>query len=59
MILVELDSVTMWWVRQETVPGATFERKNRRHCFSTDIHTTFTPTSTSAAAAAAAAATTS
>jgi len=27
MIVVELDSVTIWWVRQETLPGATFKRK--------------------------------
>jgi hypothetical protein len=27
MILVELDSVAVWWVRQEALPSATFERK--------------------------------
>ena len=27
MIVVELDSVTIWWVRQETLPAATFKRK--------------------------------
>jgi hypothetical protein len=24
MIVVELNSVTLWWVRQEIIPGATF-----------------------------------
>lgn len=51
MIVVELDSVTVWWVRQETVSGATFKRKNGRHYFTTDLHTTYNPTSTAAAAA--------
>jgi hypothetical protein len=27
MILVELDIVTIWWVRQETLPITTFERE--------------------------------
>jgi hypothetical protein len=25
--LVELNSVAIWWVRKETLPGATFKRK--------------------------------
>jgi hypothetical protein len=50
MIVVELDSVTVWWVRQETVPGATFKRKNGRYYFSTDLQTARTPSTTAAAA---------
>jgi hypothetical protein len=26
MILVELESVATWWVREETLPGATFKK---------------------------------
>jgi len=38
MILVELDSVAVQWVGQETVPSATFKRKkNRRHYFFSDL----------------------
>jgi hypothetical protein len=29
MILVELDSIAMWWVRQETLPAATLKRKKQ------------------------------
>jgi hypothetical protein len=40
MIVVELDSVTIWWVRQETLPAATFKRKkNRSYYFNTDLYT--------------------
>ena len=39
MILVELDSVTMHWLRQETLPSTTFTRKkNWRHYFHADLH---------------------
>jgi hypothetical protein len=37
MILVELDSVAVWWVREETLFGTIFERKNWRHYFCTDL----------------------
>jgi hypothetical protein len=38
MILVGLDSVAIRWVRQETLPGATFKRKqNRRRYVRIDL----------------------
>jgi hypothetical protein len=38
MILVELANVAIRCVTQETLPGATFKRKNRRHYFRTNGH---------------------
>jgi hypothetical protein len=37
MILFEVDSVAIRWVRKETLTGTTFKSKNSRHSFRTDL----------------------
>jgi len=39
MILVELDSATIRWEMQETLPGPHLKEENRRPYFCTDLHT--------------------
>jgi hypothetical protein len=41
MIKIKLDSVTIWWVIQETLPGTTRNIKYRRHYFGTNLHGTY------------------
>jgi hypothetical protein len=41
MIMVETGSVALWWVWQESLPGAKFKRENSSLYFRTDFRIMF------------------